>query len=153
MEKLNLTGKSKHSVDDSMKGLSAIFADGDDVFIDNGAIHAKSRIERALTFLKTADEVPNPRVVWVFWITLHRFEHGQGYYGAMPFQILIDGETNQAYKSLADQVNKMDKAVKGNVDVTNVPQDVVKKVADFLKTIRADLWEKASERFKSAFES
>ncbi len=50
MEKLSLTGKSVHSTDDTLKGLSAVFVDGDRIFIDNGAIHAKSELERSVTF-------------------------------------------------------------------------------------------------------
>jgi hypothetical protein len=152
MEKLSLTGKSKHSTDDAMKGLSALFVDGDKVFVDNGAIHAKSNLERGLTFVKTKDEVANPRLIWVMWITLHRFEDKiQGYYGAMPFQLWIDEDAQVGYKSLADQVNKMDKAVKGNVDVSAVPTDVLEKVQSFLQSIRPDLWEHASSTFRAAF--
>lgn len=151
MEKLSLTGKSKHSTDDAMKGLSALFVDGDKVFVDNGAIHGKSGLEHGLTFVKTREEVKNPRLVWVFWITLHRFEGNvQGYYGAMPFQLWIDEEAKVGYKSLSDQVNKMDKAVKGTIDLTAVPHDIREQVRAFLEKIRADLWENASPSFRTA---
>jgi hypothetical protein len=155
VEKLGLTGSSKHGVDDSMKGLSALFIDGERVFIDNGAIHAKSHFEKSLSFVKELSEIQVTKEVWVFWITLHRFDTPegkvQGYYGAMPFCIYVDEKTGQAYKNLAEQVNKMEKAVKGQVDLTKVPEDVRTKAAEYLKKVRPDLWEHAGESFRKAF--
>lgn len=152
MEKLSLTGKSKHSTDDAMKGLSALFVDGDRVFVDNGAIHAKSELERGLTVVKSKEELQDPRLVWIFWITLHRFEGNvQGYYGAMPFQLWIDQQGTQGFKSLADQVNKMEKAVKGTVDLTAIDTETRNKARAFLESIRSDLWENASPAFREAF--
>jgi len=151
MEKLQLTGKSKHGVDDSMKGLSAVLVDGDEVFIDNGAIHAKSRIERGITFVKKREEVQNPREVLGFWITLHRFEGQQGFYGAQPFRLYLDAEAGLGFKSLSEQVNGMDKAVKGEVNVTDIALETVRQVSLFLQQLRPDLWERAGDNFRNAF--
>lgn len=154
MEKLNLSGKSKHGegVDDSMRGLSAVFVDGEDVYVDNGAIHAKSRVERNLKFVKTLDELPNPREVDVFWVTLHRFEGNvQGYYGLIPFRLYVDDAAQLGYKSLSQQVNGMDKAVKGKVDMMAVAPPIKAKLGDFLRTIRPELWEQAGPGFLAAF--
>jgi hypothetical protein len=152
VEKLSLSGTSKHSTDDTMRGLSAVFVDGGDVFVDNGAIHAKSRLERSLQFVKRLEDVPNPRHVWGLWITLHRFEGGkQGYYGAVPFQLWLDAEAGVGYKSLSEQVNGMDKAVKGKIGADAMPVAVRAQVAEFLKTVRPELWENAHEPFLAAF--
>ncbi|MCF8565369.1 YwhD family protein [Alicyclobacillus tolerans] len=151
MEKLSLTGKSKHNTDESMRGLSAVLVNGNDIFIDNGAIHAKSRLERGLTYVKRREEIENAREVIGFWITLHRFDQGQGYYGAMPFRLYIDEAAQKVYKSLAEQVNGMDKAVHGQVQVEDVPQEVRTRVGEFLKTVRSDLWEQAQDTFRTAF--
>ncbi|MCL6446507.1 MAG: YwhD family protein [Alicyclobacillus sp.] len=151
MEKLSLTGSSKHGTDDALRGLSAVLVDGSNVFVDNGAIHGKSCVERDIRFVKTVDEVPNPRTIWAFWITLHRFEAGQGYYGAMPFRLLVDSDAKLGYKSLAEEVNGMEKAVKGQVETTGVPSAVVAQVGQFLRTIRPELWTNAAEAFRNAF--
>jgi hypothetical protein len=153
MENLNLVGKSKHTSDDAMKGLSAVFVDADRVYIDNGAIHAKSQLEKGLQFVRNVDELSDPKTVWVFWITLKRNEDKeQRYHGAMPFKILIDETAQKGYKSLAEQVNQMDKAVKGHVDLTGVPGDVKARLKDFLKGVRTELWTLASEEFLKAFD-
>lgn len=153
VENLKLTGKANHSTDDAMKGLSAVVIDGDRVYIDNGAIHAKSNLERGIQFVKTKEEVPNPRTVWVFWVTLKRnAEKDQGYHGVMPFQMFINQEAKVGYKSLAEQVNKMDKAIKGHVDVQDVPPEVLTKLKGFLQGVRTDLWEHAWPTFLEAFD-
>lgn len=151
MEKLSLTGKSKHSVDDQMKGLSALLVDGDQIFIDNGAIHAKSRVERGVQFVRDRAEVPNPRLILGLWITLHRYEHGQGYYGAMPFELWIDDEAQKGYKNLSEQVNNMDKAVRGQVQVSGLSASLRARIAEFLQSVRPDLWENAPATFLQAF--
>jgi YwhD family len=153
MEKLSLTGKSKHAVDDQMKGLSALFLDGEHVLIDNGAIHAKSRLERGVTWVRTPQEIQNGRLIPGLWVTLHRFEHGQGYYGAMPFSLLIDEATQTGYKNLTEQVNHMDKAVRGNVNVDPFNDAQLLQISTFLKSIREDLWNNATKTFRDAFDS
>lgn len=151
MEKLSLTGKSKHVVDDQMKGLSALFIDGDRIFIDNGAIHAKSQIEQGIQFVRDRAQVPNGRTILGIWITLHRFEHGQGFYGAMPFELFIDENAKVGHKYLSQQVNGMDKAVRGQVQLTEMPIQIRLKVRQYLEQVRPDLWEHAAETFKAAF--
>lgn len=153
MQKLSLTGTSKHQTDDQMKGLSAVFLDGDNVFVDNGAIHAKSQIELGIAFQKSLDEVPNPRHVHGLWITLKRQEGGLGFHGAMPFDLWLDADAKKGFKKLSEQVNHMDKAVRGQVDLSGLPRDVVTKFGDYLRTSRQDLWERATDNFRAAFET
>ncbi|GMA62237.1 YwhD family protein [Alicyclobacillus fastidiosus] len=153
MQKLNLTGTSKHQTDDQMKGLSAIFVDGDEVFVDNGAIHAKSRLEVGVKFVPSLDEVPNPRRVEGVWVTLKRQESGLGYTGAMPFELWIDSANKLGYKKLSDHVNQMDKAVRGQVDLSRMSSEAIQKVGQYVQTIRPDLWENATDAFRSAFSS
>lgn len=151
LQKLNLTGTSKHQTDDELKGLSALFIDGDDVFVDNGAIHAKSRLEVGVQFVQSLEEVKNPRHIQGFWVTLKRQANGLGFAGLMPFDLWIDDSEKVGYKKLSDHVNRMDKAVRGQVDVGEVPKEVVAKAGMHLKKMRSDLWDNASDAFKSAF--
>jgi hypothetical protein len=155
MEKLSLTGKAGHGAgDDTLRGLSAVLVDGDEVFIDNGAIHAKSRVERGIRFVSDPAEVPNPRRVWGFWVTLKRREGGgQGFHGIMPFELDIDAEAGVGYKNLARHVNHMEKAIKGHADLTGVPDDVRSRLLEFLQRVRPDLWDNAADSFKHAFDT
>lgn len=153
LEKLSLTGQSKHAVDDQMKGLSALFVDGEAIFIDNGAIHAKSRLERNIQFVKRADEVPNGRLIYGMWLTLHRFKSGQGYYGAAVFTLTIDDTLQIGYKDLSNHVNQMDHAVRGRIMLDPLPHELRDKIGGFLKAARLDLWQNAQPAFLTAFES
>lgn len=134
-----------------MKGLSALFVDGDEIFIDNGGIHAKSRLERGITFTKTREEAGDAREVIGYWITLHRFETGQGFYGAMPFTLYINQATQLGYKNLSEQVNHMDKAVRGNVKTDHLAPELKQRIGDFLRSVRPDLWDHAAPEFRTAF--
>lgn len=134
-----------------MKGLSAVFIDGTEVFVDNGAMHAKSRLEVGVTFVKNREDVPNARHIQGLWITLKRQENGLGFSGAMPFGIWIDDEAKMGYKKLSEHVNQMDKAVRGQIDLTTLPANVVRTFGNYLQTSRPDLWENASSAFRTAF--
>lgn len=151
MENLRLTSKKTHTTDDQMRGLSAVLVDGERVFIDNGAIHAKSQVEKGVAFGRTEADVPNGRQVWCFWVTLKRREGGQqGYHAVQGFPMLIDAEAKAGYKNLADSVNKMDRVVKGLSSLEQVPADVQEKLRHFLQQ-RTELWERASESFLEVF--
>lgn len=154
MEKLSITGRAGHgSSDDTLRGLSAVLVDGDQVFIDNGAIHAKSRIEKGIRFVPDPAQVPQPRRVWGFWVTLKRREGGvQGFHGIMPFELDIDAQAGVGYKNLGRQVNHMEKAVKGEADLTGVPVEVREKLRAFLQQVRPDLWDNAADAFKQALQ-
>ncbi|MCY0887602.1 MAG: YwhD family protein [Alicyclobacillaceae bacterium] len=151
MQKLSLTGQSKHSTDEQLRGLSVLFVDGDDVFIDNGAIHGKSRLETGIKFVKDKSDVPNGRTILGLWLTLHRFPEGQGLYGAMPFELVIDDKAGLGYKNLAVQVNGMDKAVRGQVEVSALSPEQKQKILDYLRGVRSDLWDNAAPDFRTAF--
>lgn len=121
------------------------------MFVDNGAIHAKSRVEMGIKFVEDKDAVPNPRHISGLWITLKRTPTGMGYNGAMPFELWIDAAAKLGYKKLSEQVNNMDKAVRGNVDLSRYSPEIIAKFGAFLESYRTDLWDNAPEPFRNAF--
>ncbi|MFX4301856.1 YwhD family protein [Alicyclobacillus tolerans] len=153
VQKLSLTGSTKHAADDQLRGLSVLFLDGDEVFIDNGAIHGKSRLETGVKFVQNRAEVPNGRTVLGLWITLHRFPEGQGFYGVQPFELFLDKEAQVGYKNLVEQVKGMEKAVRGEVNLAGVPQAARQKIVEYLQKVRPDLWQHAQPAFLEAMTS
>jgi len=152
VEKLKLSGQKSRSTDDQLRGLSAVLVDGDEVYIDNGAIHAKSRVEQGITFVKERDELESPREIWCFWLTLVRREGGaQGYKAMQGFPMYIESESKRGYKLLSESVNKLDKVVKGQMDLSAVPQEVVAKVRAFLQSATTP-WDNAFPEFREAFD-
>lgn len=152
---LNLTAKVGHGTPDDFASLSAVIIDGDSVFVDNGAIHGKSRVERGIQFgAKSPDQIPNGRRVLVVWVTLKRSENGMGYNGmcaAIPFR--IDAEAKLGYKSLPDQVNKMGDAMKGAIKLGTLEPEEKEKLAAFLCEFQAgELWNNARPEVRAALE-
>ncbi|MCL6637902.1 MAG: YwhD family protein, partial [Alicyclobacillus sp.] len=105
-------------------------------------------------FTRSLEELHPTREVWVIWLTLRRGEDGQqGFAGAQPFRIWVDAQQRLGYKSLSEQVNRMDRAVKGQVDLTAVPAPVRQRAAAYLRQVRPDLWERASAAFREGWEA
>jgi hypothetical protein len=151
MELLNVTGRNKHATPDELSTLSALILDGDQVFIDNAAIHAKSRVERGITFSRNQDAVANGRKVSIVWVTLRNTGEAKGYAGLASCEMWIDEESKQGYKDLAHHVNQMDAAVKGRVAIDSLTEVEKQRLLTFLQTFREELWTNASEEVKRAF--
>lgn len=140
---LGLTGQTGHGTPDELASLSAVIIDGDSIFVDNGAIHGKSRVERGIQFgAKSPDQVPDGRRVVVVWVTLKRGESGIGYGGlcaSVPFS--INAEAQLGYKSLPDQVNKMGDAMQGKILLDVLTPEEKARFAAFLQEFRnGELW-------------
>ena len=148
---LNLTGRSGHGTPDELASLSAVMINGDEIVVDNGAIHGKSRFERGVDFrsFTAPEQVPNAERIAVIWVTLQRYENGMGYNGLCATEIFVNLETNQGYKSMAALVNQMDRAMKGKVDLACLSAEEKGKFAGFLAELRADLWANTPDEVKA----
>ncbi|WP_415839650.1 YwhD family protein [Paenibacillus tarimensis] len=96
----------------NLNDMSSVIIDGDQAYIDIGAMHAKSKVERGIKFSPNKEDVPNGRKCWIVWVAVDRGESGQYYAGATACEMLIDTEARRGWKILADHVNKMDYALK-----------------------------------------
>ena len=95
-----------------LSNLSSVIIDGDTAYVDVGAIHAKSKVEKRIKFYTDKNEVPNGRKCWVVWVAVDRNEQGSYYAGVTACEMLIDEEERKGWKILAHHVNNMDKALK-----------------------------------------
>lgn len=145
MQKLNLTGVNKHKLPDALSNLSAVLIDGKEVYIDNGAIHGKSALEKGIRFVTDPDDVPNPRRIILVWVTLRKAILGRGIHGIGASVFYIDPEAGVGYKHLADQVNKMDGAIKGRVALEVLTPEEHALLGKFLRGQREELWINATE--------
>lgn len=145
VERLNLTGVNKHKAPDALSNLSAVLIDRDGVRIDNAAIHGKSKVERGITWVTDTDDIPEPQRIALVWVTLHREILGLGIHGLAASIFYVDSEAGLGYKNLADQVNKMDSAVKGKIQLDMLTEAEMKQLGAFLMAQREELWINASE--------
>lgn len=116
---LNVVSSKEHkgfgagSID--LNNVSSVIIDGDEAYIDLGAMHAKSKVERGIKFSANKEDVPNGRRCWIVWVAVDRSGEGPHYAGVTACEMLVDSEARRGWKILADHVNKMDYAMKRRI--------------------------------------
>jgi len=145
VQRLELTGLNRHRKHQALGNLSAVVIDGDDIRLDNGALHGKAFVEKGVRWVADIDDVPAPRRIAVVWVTIRRTVVGRGISGLGATLVYIDDEAKVGFKDLADQVNKMDAAVKGQVRIEALNQKEHHLLGSFLHAQRDELWENAAE--------
>ncbi|MDN4524739.1 YwhD family protein [Fictibacillus fluitans] len=104
-----------------------------DAYVDMGAMHARSDIEKRIKFTPDRSNTPNPRPYWLVWVTINRNEEGPYYYGVTACEMQIDVEARRGYKSLPEHVNRMDKSLKGHIIVDDMDDTSKRLLGEFLK--------------------
>lgn len=135
----------------SLDNLSPVIVDpvGNDAFVDMGALHARSVVEKRIKFLPNKEEVPNGRPYWVVWVAIERKEDGPYYAGVTACEMTVDTEIRRGYKNLADHVNKMDKALKRQIMVEHMDDYSKQLLANFLKNHDEGMWNRSSAELKT----
>ncbi|GAA3410135.1 YwhD family protein [Paenibacillus hodogayensis] len=131
-----------------LSNLSSVIIDGDQAYIDLGAIHAKSKIERGIKFSTNKDDVPNGRKCWIVWVNVGRTEEGPFYSGVAACEMLVDPEARRGWKILADHVNKMDYALKGRIILDGLDEAEKNALRSSLIGHNAEWWERSGDTLK-----
>ena len=132
-----------------LSNLSSIIIDGDEAYIDIGAIHAKSKVERGIKFSVNKEDVPNGRKCWVVWVAVDRSEEGASYYaGVTACEMLIDTEERKGWKILPDHVNKLDYALKRRYVIEGLSEKERALLKATLVSHNEDMWERSPEALK-----
>jgi hypothetical protein len=135
-----------------LSNLSSIIIDGDEAYIDVGALHAKSKVEKRIKFTTNKDEVPNGRQCWVVWVAVDRNEEGTYYAGVTACEMLIDEEARKGWKILAHHVNLMDKALKRHIILDGLSDKEKQLLKKVLVEHNAE-WYERSHELKKQLES
>lgn len=127
--------------------------ENEEIFIDMGALHGRSRVESKVKFKASKEELVNPYKYWIVWMALEMGEEGIHYSGAAACEIMIareiEGKKRYGYKSMPEHVNSLDKALKRKY-LVNQLDDVSKKLLkNFLVEFNNDYWERSSEELKN----
>jgi len=144
--KTNHKGFGAGSID--LSNLSSIIIDGDEAYIDLGAIHAKSKVERRIKFSMDKNDVPNGRKVWIVWVAVDRDERGAFYGGVTACEMLIDSEAGRGWKILADHVNQMDRALKRKYILDGLSDHERQLLKDVLVNHNPEWWERSPQELK-----
>jgi hypothetical protein len=133
-----------------LSNLSSIIIDGDEAYIDVGAIHAKSKVERGIKFSIHKEDVPDGRTCWIVWVAVDRKEEGTYYAGVTACEMLIDTEAKRGWKLLHDHVNLMDRALKRRVIVEGLGDKEKQLLKAALIKHNEEWWNNSGEDLKSA---
>ncbi|MDQ0162653.1 YwhD family protein [Bacillus alveayuensis] len=134
----------------SLENVSPVFIDIEEgeAFVDIGAMHARSQVERGIKFTHVKEDVPNGKPYWLVWVTVDRKEEGPYYAGVAACELTVDREARRGYKSLPEHVNRMDKSLKRHIIVDHMDDRSKKILANFLKNHDEKMWELSSEELK-----
>src|SRR5699024_4639421 len=85
-----------------IENMSSIIVDTeeDKAYVDMDAMHARSNIERRVKYLDDRNEVPEPRLYWIVWVTVERGEQCPYYAGVGASELLVDKKNKRAFKSM-----------------------------------------------------
>ncbi|MFF0828505.1 YwhD family protein [Brevibacillus sp. NPDC003359] len=131
-----------------LNAVSSVIIDGDEAYIDMGALHAKSAVEKGIKWTMNKEEVPNGKPYWLVWVTVDRNEVGPYYAGATACYMEIDREARRGYKILADHVNRMDYSMKRRIMLSDLSEKEKAALKKLLIDNNADMFENSTEELK-----
>lgn len=139
----------------SLDNVSPVFVDIDagEAFVDIGAMHARSMVEKGIKFLSNKEDVPNGKPYWLVWVTIDRQEEGLYYAGVTACEMTVDREIRRGYKSLPEHVNRMDKSLKRHIIVDHMDNKSKEILAGYLQKHDPGMWERSSEDLKKGLET
>jgi hypothetical protein len=146
--KVNHKGFGAGAID--LSNVSSVIIDANEAYLDMGALHAKSKVEKGIKFSVNKEDVPNGRKCWIVWVAVDRNEEGSYYAGVTACEMLVDTEAKRGWKILADHVNKMDQAMKRRIVLDGL--DAAEKAALKKQLVEhnQDWWNRSDEALKAA---
>jgi hypothetical protein len=139
----------------SLENISPVFVcpSDEEVFVDIGAMHARSVVEKGIKFLPNKEEVPNGKLYWLVWVTIDRKQEGPYYAGMTACEMTVDREIRRGYKSLPEHVNKMDKSLKRRIMVEEMDNKSKALLREFLKSHNEEIWTLSNDDLKEALQT
>jgi hypothetical protein len=138
----------------SLENMSSVIVDPneDTAYLDMGAMHARSKVERRVKWIPNKEEVPNGKLYWIVWVNLDR-KDGQTYYaGVAGCEIRVDREIKRAYKSMPEHVKNMEQALKNKIIVEHMDDHSKRLLRDYLVDFDEEMWNHSSDELKNALD-
>ncbi|MFC5529070.1 YwhD family protein [Cohnella yongneupensis] len=128
--------------------VSCVIIDAGEAYIDVGAMHAKSKVEKGIKFSPNKEDVPNGRPAWIVWVAVDRNEEGSYYAGATSCEMLIDTEARRGWKLLPDHVNRLDASLKRKFMLDNIGPVEKEALRKLLVEHNAEWWDRSPQALK-----
>lgn len=134
----------------SLENVSPVMIDIEEklVTIEMGAMHARSPIERGIKFTLEREDSAGGKPYWLVWVTIEQKETGPYYAGVTACELVVNREKRRGYKNFVDQMNKMDKSMKGKILIDEMDEVSKRLLAEFLQSHNPKLWENSEEELR-----
>lgn len=148
-----MSDQKKHKTMD-LSSIAPVIIDctNKEVFVDMGALHARSKVERGIKFSTNQSDVPNGLPYVIVWLSTSSNDQGVYIHGAGACNMTIDAEARTGYKVLAEHVNSMDAAMKGRFVFGELNAEARQLLKQFLEGYKPGILENSSS-FLQALES
>ncbi|QHW32006.1 hypothetical protein GZH47_15100 [Paenibacillus rhizovicinus] len=133
-----------------LSDVACVMIDKGEAYIDVGAMHAKSKIEKGIKFSMNKEDVPNGRPCWIVWVAVDRNEEGAFYAGATACPMLVDTEARRGWKILAQHVNNLDYAIKRRFILDELGAEEKQALKTLLVSNNPEWWERSPDKLKEA---
>ncbi|WP_033542010.1 YwhD family protein [Planococcus sp. CAU13] len=139
----------------SLENVSPLFIDvaEQEAFIDIGAMHARSEVERGIKFTTNREDSAGGKDYWLIWITIDFNPAGPYYAGVTACEMVVNREKRRGYKILADHVNRMDKSMKRRILVENMDAPSKRVLAEYLRSHNPEMWNNSSEQLHTELDA
>ncbi|QFF99235.1 hypothetical protein PB01_10550 [Psychrobacillus glaciei] len=121
-------------------------------YIDVEALHGRSKIEKKVRFLSDKAHASNDfNKYWIVWVAMQVSEQGPYFFGITASEIRVSKEERRiklGFKSLPEQVNFLDKALKGKYIFSHMDAPSKKLLKQFLREVNIDYFENSSSELK-----
>ncbi|UOR11213.1 YwhD family protein [Halobacillus amylolyticus] len=136
----------------SLENMTPVIVDPneEEAFVDMGALHARSKVEKRVRFKPDRFEVPNGKLYWIAWVTVAHREGLPCYYGVAGSELVVDREIRRGYKSMPEHVNQMDKSLKGRFVVEHMDEKSKRILGEYLRDFKPELWENTGQELKDS---
>ncbi|MGI2327780.1 YwhD family protein [Planococcus sp. YIM B11945] len=132
----------------SLENVSPLFIDvaEQQAFIDIGAMHARSEVERGIKFTVNREDSAGGKDYWLVWITIDFNPAGPYYAGVAACEMVVNREKRRGYKILAEHVNLMDKSMKRKIIVEHMDASSKTVLRDYLMSHNEEMWNRSSDQ-------
>lgn len=136
----------------SLENLSPVIIDPteNEAYVEMDAMHARSKIERRVKYLSDRNEVPNPKLYWIVWVTVEKGEQGPYFAGVAGSELLVDKPNKRAYKSMPQHVKHMEQSLKGKIVVEHMDAHSKQLLHGFLVDFDEEMWNNSTDELKEA---
>lgn len=134
----------------SLENVSPLFIDIEEqaAFIDIGAMHARSEVERGIKFTTNREDSAGGKPYWLIWITIDFNPEGPYYAGVTACEMVVNREKRRGYKLLAEHVNLMDKSMKRKIIVDKMDGTSKRVLAEYLESHNPEMWANSREELR-----